>query len=268
MFGLGKKVLRRVMTNNQVEIAEIDGVRSLYIDSNTIQSSMKVDDPFALVLNYSRGMMGFKLFTKSASRVLMLGLGGGSLVKYLWKQCPEIEQRVIDINPEVINIARQHFHLPENDERLQVIEGDGLDYLRLQAQEATNPQPDILMLDVFDGFGVPPDFYSQSFFDHCATVLTDQGLLAINLWSSDKNFSIYWQRLQTSFDGKLLKLPTGKPGNIVVFAFNGLEYSLSLNNLLARARELADYDQVDYTGFVEKLFEHNPHLQQEFVFND
>ncbi len=92
MFGLGKKVLRRVMTNHQVEIAEINGVRSLYIDTSTIQSSMKVDDPFALVLNYSRGMMGFKLFSKSATRLLMIGLGGASLAKYLWKTCPDITQ--------------------------------------------------------------------------------------------------------------------------------------------------------------------------------
>lgn len=266
MFGLGKKVLRRVMTNHQVEIAEMNGVRSLYIDTNTIQSSMKVDDPFALVLNYSRGMMGFKLFRKSASHLLMIGLGGASLAKYLWKNCPDITQKVIELNPEVIAIARQHFHLPDNDARLQVVQGDGLDYLRLQSQEATNTQPDILMLDVFDGFGVPPDFYSQAFFDDCAAVLNEQGMVVLNLWGSDKNFSIYWERLKTSFNGKLLKLPTGKPGNIVVFAFNGLEYTLTLSNLLARARELLDHDQVDYTAFVETLFDHNPHLQQQFTF--
>ncbi len=166
----------------------------------------------------------------------------------------------------MVTIARQHFHLPDNDQRLQVVQGDGLDYLRLQAQEATNPQPDIIMLDVFDGFGVPPDFYSQAFFDDCAAVLSEQGMVVINLWGSDKNFAIYWQRLQTSFGGKLLKLPTGKPGNIVVFAFNGLEYSLTLDNLLARAKELLEYDQVDYTAYVETLFDHNPHLQQQFTF--
>lgn len=267
MLGLGKKVLRRVMTNHQVEIAEMDGVRSLYIDTNTIQSSMKVSDPYALMLNYSKGMMGFKLFKPEASSVWMVGLGGGSLVKYLWKYCPEIKQTVVEINHEVIEIAKQHFHLPENDDHLKVIEGDGLAFLKLQAQESTQPQPDLIMIDAFDGFGIPPDFCTQSFFDDCADVLKANGLMAINLWGSDKNFAIYWQRMLTSFDGQVLKLPTGKPGNIIVFAFNGFEFTPNLNNLLARAKALIAYDQIDYTAYVETLFEHNPHLKQQLVFN-
>ncbi len=266
MFGLGKKVLRRVMAQHQVEIAEIDGVRSLYIDTQTIQSSMKVDDPFALCLNYSKGMMGFKLFKPSVEQLCMIGLGGGSLVKYLWKHCPEIKQTVLEINQEVIDIAQQHFHLPNNDERLHVVNGDGLEFLRLQAQESNQVQPDVIMIDAFDGFGIPPDFCTQRFFDDCAIVLKDQGMMAINLWGSDKNFAIYFQRMLTSFDGQVLKLPTGKPGNIVVFAFKGTEYTFSLTNLLARAKALAEYEQVDYTGFVDILFDHNPHLQQQFTF--
>lgn len=267
MFGLGKKVLRRAMTSHQVEITEMDGVRSLYIDTNTIQSSMSVSDPYQLMLNYSKGMMGFKLFHDSVKQVLMIGLGGGSVTKYLWKFCPEIKQTVIELNPEVINIAGSHFYLPENDERLNVLEDDGLAYLKQAAQDATLPAPDLIIIDAFDGFGIPPDFCTQSFFDDCEAALLDYGMLAINLWGSDKKFEIYWQRMLTSFDKQVLKLPTGKPGNIIVFAFKGVLNKLTLNHLLARARDLVEYDQIDYTAYVEMLFDHNPHLHQELVFN-
>jgi len=123
MFGLGKKIFRSVMASHNVEVSEMDGVRSMYIDTNTIQSSMKVKAPYELVLNYSRGMMGCLLFNDAIQDVLMIGLGGGSVAKYIWKYCPEISQEIVEINPQVIQIARTLFDVPENDARFCIKTG-------------------------------------------------------------------------------------------------------------------------------------------------
>ncbi len=238
--------------DTSVDVSEVDGVRSLHLGSITVQSAMRVKSPAALELTYTRGMMCFLLFNSSVKKVLSIGLGGGSLPKYIHEYCPQLTSRVIEINPQIINVARSHFYLPKNDERLEVIEGDGLKYL-LEHEDST----DVLLIDAFDQFGIPPDFCTQVFFDNCAQTLSDSGMLVINLWGSDKKFDIYLQRIEQSFNNHVFMLPTGKPGNIVVFGFKRLPNDLRIASLRARAKELEATHKIEFVQFVEKLKEHN-----------
>lgn len=258
MFGFNRKIHKSVADGNIMEVSEVDGVRSLYLGSITIQSSMKVKAPFELELAYTRGMMGFLLFSDSIKHVLTIGLGGGSVPKYIHQYCPEIKQTVVEINPQIINVARSHFYVPENDERLNVIEGDGIAYLA-----ETPASADVLMIDAFDALGIPPDFCSQVFFDGCEMALTNHGIFAINLWGSDKKFDIYLQRIEQSFENKVLILPTGKPGNIVVFGFKHLP-DLRIIHLRERAKLLEYSHKVEFLSFLERLCEHNPHNNKQF----
>ena len=261
-----RKIHKNVQQDSTVEVTETNGVRSLHLGSVTIQSSMKVKAPFALELAYTRGMMGFLLFSNAVKNVLTIGLGGGSVPKYIWQHCPEISQTIIEINPQIINIARSHFDVPHNDARLNVIEGDGLVYLAQNQQSA-----DCLMIDAFDAHGIPSDFCSQDFFDVCALSLTKNGIFAINLWGSDKNFDVYLQRIERSFNNQTLMLPTGKPGNIVVFGFknNSLEHSpdLKIANLRDRAKKLEAHHKIEFLSFIDKLCDHNSHNKQQFFWN-
>ncbi len=251
MFKFNRKIHKSVRDESVVEVSEISGIRSLHLGSVTIQSSMKVKDPFALELTYTRGMMGFLLFSDDIKTVLTIGLGGGSVPKYIYANCPSISQTIVEINPQIISIARSHFYVHDNDARFNVMEGDGIAYL------ADNPNSaDCLMIDAFDSFGIPPDFCSQDFFDTCEMALKNAGIFAINLWGSDKNFDIYLQRIEQSFNNQTLMLPTGKPGNIVVFGF---KKALSLNHkkLKERAKILENTHKIEFSSFVDKLCEHN-----------
>jgi spermidine synthase len=262
MFGLNKKIHKSVRDDSIVEVTETGGVRSLHLGTATIQSSMKVKAPFDLELAYTRGMMGFLLFSDKVKNVLTIGLGGGSVPKYIWQHCPEINQTIIEITPQIINIARSHFFVPDNDDRLNVTEGDGIAYL------AHNPNStDCLMIDAFDAHGIPPNFCSQDFFDSCELSLTKNGIFAINLWGSDKNFDIYLRRIEQSFDAKgkssVLMLPTGKPGNIVVFGFKQMP-NFKIASLRERAKALEANHKIEFLSFLEKLCDHNPNNKQQF----
>jgi spermidine synthase len=263
MLKFNRKIHKSVSDDNIVEVSESDGIRSLHLGTVTIQSSMKVQSPYELELAYSRGMMCFLLFTDKVKNVLSIGLGGGSVPKYIHTFCPEISQTIIEINPQIINIARSHFYVPDNDERLNVIDGDGIDYL------ANNPaSADVLMIDAFDAHGIPPDFCSQEFFDSCELSLTKNGIFVINLWGSDKNFDIYLQRIEQSFADNVLMLPTGKPGNIVVFGFkSGFKNvpDLKIVSLRERAKMLENTHKIEFLSFLEKLCEHNPNNHKQFL---
>lgn len=78
------------------------GVRSLQFSGGAVQSSMHVAAPFELDLSYTRSMMGFLLFNDDPRRILLVGLGGGSLSKYCYHQFPQAHIATLEINPDVI----------------------------------------------------------------------------------------------------------------------------------------------------------------------
>lgn len=252
MFRLARHLMKAIM-GDSVDVSETDGVRSLHLGSVTIQSAMRIRDPFALELTYTRGMMCFLLFNANLKQVVAIGLGGGSIAKYIHAYCPALVSKIVEINPRIIQVARSQFYLPENDQHLEVIEGDGLQYLA-----DNNDAADVLMIDAFDSNGIPPDFCSQDFFDQCANTLKSDGILTINLWGSDKKFDVYLQRIEQSFNGMVLILPTGKPGNIAVFGFKREPADLRLASLRERAKMLEKTHKIEFLQFVEKFAEHNP----------
>ena len=262
MLSFNRKIHKSVTDDSIVEVTETNGIRSLHLGTVTIQSSMKVKAPTELQLAYSRGMMGFLLFSDKVKNVLSIGLGGGSVPKYIHQFCPEISQTVVEINPQIISIALSHFYVPANDEKFNVIAGDGIAYLTNNRGSS-----DVLMIDAFDAHGIPPNFCSQEFFDSCELSLTKNGIFVINLWGSDKNFDIYLQRIEQSFDAKgkssVLMLPTGKPGNIVVFGFKNAP-NIKIASLRERAKALEISHKIEFLSFLEKLCEHNPNNHQQF----
>lgn len=235
-----------------IEITESDGVRALHIDTATVQSAMKLSAPNDLQLTYSRGIMSCLVFGLPLRDVLVVGLGGGSIPKFIHHYLPAMRTRVVEIDPQIIAVARLHFHLPPDDDRLQVILDDAAAYLPAHPHSAQ-----LLVLDVFDGRGIPPELYSQVFFDHAAAVLGDSGLLAVNLWGSDRNFDVYLQRIEHSFGGQVLVMPTGRPGNIVVFGFRRPPADLRWSTLRERARLLQMRYPIEFLEFVERLRDNN-----------
>jgi len=246
-----RKVHKSVKADNVVEVTELDGIRQLHLGSKTVQSGMSTTDPYKLVFNYSRAIMYFLLFSDKIKTVLTIGLGGGSVTKYMHVHCEDIKQTVVEINPEVIEVARSHFYLQENNEMLDVIEGDGIAYMDEHPQSN-----DCLIIDGFDSDGLPDGFCTQDFFDKCYGVLNDNGIFLINLWGSDKNFDIYLMRIEQTFDGRVLVLPTGNPGNIIVFGFKD-PVKITEPKLRARAHALNEDHKIDFTEFLGRLHERN-----------
>ena len=69
-----------------IAVSDARGYRSLHVGGEAIQSTMKLGDPYALALDYTRCMMAFLLFHPQPREALMIGLGGGSLAKFFHKR--------------------------------------------------------------------------------------------------------------------------------------------------------------------------------------
>lgn len=85
--------------------------KALHFSISDIQSCMRIDDPNALALEYTRTMMGFLLFRPEPRSIGMVGLGGGSLAKFCYHHLPGARIQIAEINPLVIAL-RDEFHIP------------------------------------------------------------------------------------------------------------------------------------------------------------
>lgn len=258
---LGKwRIHRRADRETEVEVSERDGIRSLHLGSSTVQSSMKLADPVELVLSYTRTMMGFLLFHPAPRHVVMVGLGGGSLAKFIYHRVPGARITAIEANPQVITIARSHFHLPMDDERLRVVLGRGESWL-----SEANEGSDVLMVDGYDGNSQAEDLSTEDFYMNARRKLEPDGVLVVNLWSSDRRLDACLQRIERCFTACLC-LPAERRGNLVAFAFCRAPRMTRWVALRSHARELERGLGLEFSRMVEALKEANPHDHRGLIF--
>ena len=143
---------------SSIAVSDERGYRTLHVGGEAIQSTMRLSDPWALALDYTRCMMGFMLFHPEPRQALMIGLGGGSLAKFFHRRLPSLRTRVVEYDERVIATARSLFHVPADDARLQVEHGDGV--------AALSPECcDLLVVDGFEDESASPALVRQAFFD-------------------------------------------------------------------------------------------------------
>ena len=185
---------------------------SLSFESSLIQSCMRLDAPDELVLDYTRAMMGFLLFNPAPRAILMIGLGGGSMLKYLHKHLPDADLTIVEINQDVIDM-RQAFLLPPDSGRLRIVCDDGARFIR------TAPQPyDVILVDGFTGQGLPEALCSRSFYQHCRAALQAQGWLVANVQADTEQTREVMRRLGKAFSGAVISAESDEGGNDIAIA--------------------------------------------------
>ena len=208
-------------------VIEHGKLRSLHFNRAEIQSVMWIAQPDALFLEYTRLMMGGLMFVPQPRVIAMIGLGGGSLAKFCHRHLPSARIVAIELDADVIAL-RDDFEIPPDDDRLQVIEGDGAD---LVAQSAADSF-DLLMVDGYGGEGVPAALCSQQLYAHCARTLTAGGVLVTNLHEAAEDFDLQITRIRRSFVATL-EVHEGDRGNCIVFAGDA-GFALALRHAAVR----------------------------------
>jgi len=240
----------------RIEIVDKEGVRALHFGSKSRQSSMLIDQPDELHSLYARTMMGLLLFNDRPENILMIGLGGGTIAKYLLNQFSECKIKVIEYRNSVLKVARSHFGLPR-DSRLKIKIGCGGEYISTQSKLAEQKH-DLIVIDAYDHEGMAIEVSSENFFDGCRTLLKDDGLLAINLWSNKKDLfqQVAWN-MGRVFEWKILFLPVRKRGNIIGFAFRENAHQYTMKELKEKAKQLEKQYQIEFPIFVKDFKRNN-----------
>lgn len=235
---LGRRTLRdapRVALADSITVSEERGVRYLHFGTEWVQGAMRVRKPWALELDYSRHMMAWLLFVDEPPRMLQIGLGAGSLAKFVLHTMPGCELTVVDNSEAVQAVAHSQFRLPPEDDRFEVVIADGEEYVGRPSLRGHFP---VIQTDVFDADARGPALDSESFYTHCSRLLAPGGVMAVNLFGDVPSYSVNYARMITAFEGRVLLLPPLEAGNVIALAFAKRAAPLSWSVMRDRANHI------------------------------
>lgn len=149
------------------------GVRYMRFD-NLFQSAWDPKDPYRTIFAYTDLFHLGRAYNPGAKRMLLIGLGGGSAAKRLWHDFPDATIHTVELDPEVVKVARQWFGFP-NNKRLPVTAEDGRHYLQRVTEKY-----DVILVDAFFSDGIPFHLATKEFFELVRKRLNPGGVVVMN----------------------------------------------------------------------------------------
>ncbi|MFO8011864.1 MAG: fused MFS/spermidine synthase [Phycisphaerae bacterium] len=211
-----------------------EGRRCLHFSkSRGIQSSMKLSDPTALDLRYSKSIMAGLALHPDPKDVLLVGLGGASIPKFVTKHWPDIRMDILEIDPGVVEVCQEYFAF-DGGPGIRVIVMDGRMYLK-----RSRKQYDLIMLDAYAADHIPFHLTTVEFVRLVRDHLKPGGVVASNLWEYGIN-RFYHAELRTFQEvfPETYLFRAGTSGNVIVFGTTSGE-RVPKETWAARAERLA-----------------------------
>jgi spermidine synthase len=221
----------------------------MHLGDDAIQSRMRLDRPDELSLAYTRAMMGGLMFIPHARDFLMIGLGGGSLARFIHRRLPRACTTAIEVNPQVLIAARTMFGLPREGRRFTTMLGDGAKLVRTLPDAGF----DIVLLDAYCGGRQVPAITRRVFYERVRRVLRPGGVLVVNCIADQPELRGYLDNLCRAFDGRVWAVPTPPDDNLVVFALGEAVEEPSLELLAPRAVRLQQRLSLPFRRWVRDL---------------
>jgi spermidine synthase len=220
---------------------------TLFFNIRLTQSVMRIDKPNALALRYTRKMMSFLLFNPAPQRIGLIGMGGGSLVKFCHQHLPSAHLTAIEVDPDVIAF-RDVFMVPPDGPRLQVLQTDGAEFLAQVDNDF-----DVLLVDAFDKIGVAPALASRDFFETAYARLSPKGQFIINLAGDKRRFRGLISDVTEVFDGRVIVVPVRGDGNSVLLAFKATRFAPNWRKIHLHAKALKEEFDLDFPDYAKKI---------------
>ncbi|MBF0423569.1 MAG: fused MFS/spermidine synthase [Magnetococcales bacterium] len=247
-----KIISRRFWRGQTIDVVDEEGgTRALYFMSRLIQSRMDPKNPVRLVLPYSRHVMAALMFLADNVRpdILMIGLGGGSLAKFLLHHFPACSLDVVEVDEGMESLARKYFSLPI-DTRLRVQVADGADYL----QNSPNRLYDLILVDAFDRDGMARTVYARQFFLSAQRWLAPMGVIAVNMTKSDGLvYNTCAKQLKILFSNNLYRLPVRTSRNEILFCLPGFNLATDWIRVERQAKEMTQRTQLEFGQFLQDI---------------
>ena len=194
-----------------------NGYRRLIFDgkfdgTDSIQSEMNLSNHYELSLSYARHIMAALPLVEKPGRILIVGLGGASMQRYLHRLLPDARIETAELDPAVLEIASSYFFFKE-DARQAVHLGDGRNFI-----ENSQSKYDIIFLDAFSATAIPYSLSTREFLVAVRDRLAPGGIVCANLWDAAPEYRDILRTYADVFT-ELHLLKCADSGNVILVAY-------------------------------------------------
>ncbi len=199
--------------NGDVKIQEFFGERRLVADGYTQSRNLNRE---GLTGSYWDGFINPMIKLDKDSRVLILGLAGGTIAKLLTKKFGLITIDGVDIDPLMVDLGKKY--LDFNEKNVNVIITDALKFVK-----EARYKYDLICVDLFSHGDVAVGAETTRFFEDVKKILNKEGLVVINkLFKNNNELKKYVDFLHTLFHKTDILLVRGsvQTDNVLIYAQN------------------------------------------------
>lgn len=169
--------------------------------SATNQSCIYLDYPQKLVFDYQKVIMAGLYLQPNPRNILIIGLGGGTVVRALQSILPLSAIDVVEINPSIVGVAKKYFAFQDN-EHIRIFHQDGFDFVVTASNR--NQKYDLIIVDAFDEEYVPQSMLSETFISALRHILAGDGLVVVNTFMksayNDLENELYYKYFGSFYD--------------------------------------------------------------------
>lgn len=147
-----------------------------------VQSRINLTSPQTLLSPYAHGMFASYLYQPQPRRVLIVGLGGGAMVRFLTHHEPQVQIDAVEIDPAVVRLADRYFDVRTGG-NVRIHTADAVKFV-----ESTPDRYDVILMDAFlrpsddtDTTGVPTRLKTHAFLLRLKEALAPGGAIAFNI---------------------------------------------------------------------------------------
>jgi spermidine synthase len=187
---LGRLEHEEVSAFSRIRVRSDGDVRALTFvrddGEEVVQSRVSLNAPHTLLAPYARGMLASYLHQPHPRRVLIVGLGGGAMVRFLTHHEPQVLIDAVEIDPAVVRLADQYFGVRSGG-NVRVHTADAVEFVK-----STADRYDLTLMDAFlrpsgntDTTGVPTRLKTLEFLGHLKQTLAPGGVVAFNINEHD-----------------------------------------------------------------------------------
>lgn len=219
------KLLKRIETENSyVEVRENKNYRWMCFDKEVIQTLIDRKAPHESTLGHIKELLNVFNFIKKPKEVLMMGLGGGALIHSLKFHHPELHTTAVEINKDVIELAKEFFYLSTRSKFYSLVCDDIQNYLVKPRKKS-----DVIFVDMYINGEMPEFYYEAEFHQKVQQNLKASGVAVYNLLCDETDeFEKIVRLIREEFDHQTLCVPVDKFHNIILYAFKSSKYKDSI----------------------------------------
>jgi spermidine synthase len=203
-------------------------------------SAVKVGDPDHIEFEYVQAIAVALALVNEPKRVLVVGLGGGTLPSFLHKHYPRMVIDSVDIDPDVVEVAKKYFGFREDTNMRAYVE-DGRQFI-----ENCKAPYDIIFLDAYGSEDIPYHMATREFLQAVRRVLAPKGIAASSILRAADNrlHDDMIRTYQDVFDSVYTVATKYSPGEIVLAMPANMQ--LQRASLARRASQLSKDEKLEF----------------------